>query len=463
MENRFDPMTGEPINPKPMRFDPMTGQPIGEAPMNFDPMTGQPLKPKKSKAGIIIGCIVAGVLVCAGAAFAVVKSGVFLSPQNKVLLATARTFSDDTHLTENIGQAGALFKDDCTENIQISANSMDIGLKIASGNKRIQLSSDVSGAATAEASVILQNSIAEINDEEVKLYMPSVSDQILTYNYKNEKNGFLAQQYGQQLDTVDEVLSSMMENKEQGKIKADLLSGFMKEWKNLDFTKTSKDTFTINGKSVKCGGYEVEITQDTVDSFVDVVEDVCTQYYGSEYQITDFFDGFREEYDTMPDMKVGFYIYKQKLACIRLEDEDTDEQVDICFEGVKVRWNTIKVKYEGDEVISFETQTSGSQERYTLTSEYEDIFDLSYDYKNGDYTFESADQTYQIDGNFTVSRKSAELNVDYLVLDDEYLDATGSVSVEQGASFESIKGDTFDIGEASETDIYSLVYGSIFN
>ena len=475
MENKFDPMTGEPIarfdpmTGEPIaRFDPVTGQPIGAPQMSFDPMTGQPLgaapmKPKKSKAGIIIGCIDAGVILCAGAVFAVVKSGVFLSPQNKVLLATARTFEDQTHLVEDLSDAGALFQDDFTGNAEISAQGVDVGFKLAYSDSKIQLRAEASGVPSAEASAVLQNSVAEINEDEVKLYLPSISDQILTYNYKNEKNGFLADNYPDQLNSIDEALTSLMENKEQNEIKADLVSALMKEWKALDFEKAEKDTFTVNGKDVKCGGYEVAVTRDTIDGFVDAVESVITKYYGNEYQITDTFESFKEEYDTMSDAKFGFYIYKGKLACIRITNVDYDEKADICFEGGKVRWSTIKVKYEGDEEASFEMLTSGSTENYRLTSYGNEIFNMDYDYKNGDYTIADRYQTYEISGNLDVSRKSAKLTVDDLMTDGEYLSNLGSVSVERGASFETLDGDTFDIGDASEMEIYSLIYGSIFD
>lgn len=64
MEMKFDPMTGQPIQPQneqpqssapEVKFDPMTGQPIqpqneqpqsSEPEMKFDPMTGQPIQPQ---------------------------------------------------------------------------------------------------------------------------------------------------------------------------------------------------------------------------------------------------------------------------------------------------------------------------------------------------------------------------------------------------------------------------------
>ena len=462
----FDPLTGQPMGTQQTNFDPLTGQPMGGSQINFDPITGQPLqpvKPKKRKTGIIIGCIVAGVIICAGAVFAVVKSGVFLSPQNKVLLATARTFEDQTHLVEDLGDAAELFQDDFTGNVAVSVQGVDLGFNLAYSDSKIQLSSDVSGAVSAEASAILQNSIAEIDEDEVKLYLPSLSSQVLTYNFKNEKNGYLADNYPEQLNTIDEALTSLMENKEQDEIKADLILALMKEWKTLDFEKAEKDTFTVNGKEVKCGGYEVAVTRETIDGFVDAVEAVFTKYYGNEYQITDAFESFKEEYDTMSDAKFAFYIYKGKLACIRIVNVDYDEKVDICFEGGKVRWSTIKVKYEGDEAAGFEVLTSGSTETYRLTSDGDEVFNMDYDYKNGDYTIADEYQTYEVSGNLDVSRKSASLTVDTVVTDGTYYNNLGSVSVERGASFETLDGDTFDIGEASEMDLYSLLYGSMFD
>ena len=45
VEPKFDPNTGQPINPQPQaNFDPNTGQPINQQPQaNFDPNTGEPV------------------------------------------------------------------------------------------------------------------------------------------------------------------------------------------------------------------------------------------------------------------------------------------------------------------------------------------------------------------------------------------------------------------------------------
>lgn len=53
VQNNFDPMTGQPLNPQPPiqqnNFDPMTGQPIQPQQNKFDPMTGQPIDPNNGQ------------------------------------------------------------------------------------------------------------------------------------------------------------------------------------------------------------------------------------------------------------------------------------------------------------------------------------------------------------------------------------------------------------------------------
>ncbi len=66
----FDPMTGAPVQEQNVSFDPMTGAPVQEQAVEFDPMTGAPVEKKKSKAGLVVGILVAVLIVAvAGCGF----------------------------------------------------------------------------------------------------------------------------------------------------------------------------------------------------------------------------------------------------------------------------------------------------------------------------------------------------------------------------------------------------------
>ena len=159
MAMNFDPMTGEPINPAPtpeqpqMRFDPMTGQPINPTPvqpqMAFDPMTGMPLQQppkKKKKTGLIAG-IVAGVVVIAGAGtvFAGIQSGFFLSKSDKVLRATANTFSEPSHFTEALSGLSVMSSKAYTVDIKGEAEGYSVQATYAEKDNEKQISGSLEG------------------------------------------------------------------------------------------------------------------------------------------------------------------------------------------------------------------------------------------------------------------------------------------------------------------------------
>ena len=255
MEKRFDPMTGQPIQPQPvneqpqMRFDPMTGQPIQPTPapqpvptpapqpapqpqMQFDPMTGQPVQQtyqqqqyqqqpyqqqpyqpqmmpqppkKKSKIGFVIGGIVAAVVLIAIVLVAVVKAGVFLSPNDKVLLAVTNTFKDQTMLMEDLDISDIVCSGKYTVGINGSyeGSALDCSYMVTPKSQQIKGSFSTSGIPTVDLDVV-------VADGKVQAYTSLIDKYLFEYNYEGTNTGYLMQQIpSDQLQMLNDSLKEM--------------------------------------------------------------------------------------------------------------------------------------------------------------------------------------------------------------------------------------------------------------
>lgn len=475
----YDPMTGEPVygsaEPEITGYDPMTGEPVydnysEQEVTGYDPMTGEPVydnnpemdvKPKKGKAGKIVIGVAAAAVVVGVTVFAGVKSGAFLSKSNKVLLAVANTAADSSHLTKDLQSFDILNSKSFTTSLDAEVKDYVVKGSIAMDKSRIQmvLDEDTVDSITGVSGI---GGVLDIDKEEVKLSIPAVSDKVFTYNYKEKKNGYIAEEAEEELEMVDQMLSTVFDDKNRDEINKKFTKAMMKTWNDLKFEKAGKETFEVDGKDRKCKGYQVEITEDTLMDFMDNLEEVAAEYSGELYgeYVAEPFDDMRDDFDGMEDIDLSFYVYKNKLACIRMETDDLGKAVDICFLGGDTRWQNMELRVDDEEVLRVEGETNGSEEAMELRVENEKVAELVYDYKKGDFSVSFYDgySDFGVEGKFATGRKGIEFTIDDITVDGEnYGDEFAmTLNIEKGAAFEKLKGEAFDIGQASEDDIYDL-------
>ena len=330
MEMKFDPMTGEPIKSETpqMRFDPMTGEPIKEqsVQMRFDPMTGKPLsgepvvgkkkiKEKKPRRKLGKGwkalIIVASIVVICAVGVCGVCSGVFLGKSGKVVIATANTL---------------------IESAQLLQNADDWKIEEKYGKENVQLASLGSSLPMAG--------------------MP------VWQGYTADSTGFLddiLQEYWTQdhIDSLNEMCDDLYDATGRRENILTLVKLFMKEYKTLNFNEAGTEIFEIDGKDCKSRGYRTTLDSDFMRQIIDDIEDLADgdmeRYFGSGENTREMFDACREMVDNFPDMDVTFYIYKNKLACIKFEYEREDMQ--IVFRGGSTRMQNIEI-IENGEIIT---------------------------------------------------------------------------------------------------------------
>lgn len=470
----FDPMTGKPINPAPaptpeqpqMKFDPMTGQPINptlvqpQPQMAFDPMTGMPLQQppkKKKKTGLIVG-IVAGVVVVAGAGtvFAGVQSGFFLSKSNKVLRATANTFSESSHVMEALSGLSVMSSKAYTVDIKGEAEGYSVQATYAEKDDEKQISGSVEGPELSDVEFL-----AGIDKDEIKLSAPLLGDKIYTYNYNEKKNGYLVDSMGaDNVETLDKLCKQLFSDEEQKKNVEELSKKYSEMYKKLEFESADKESFEVDGKDRKCAGYKTTITSDYMVECVDIFEDYMDAQMGdlveqattgSDYDdYKESFDELRDAFKEMPDLDITFYIYKNKLACVKaVEPSKEDQDIQMLFKGGDWRTQNMELISCGESVMKISGSQDGNEEVFGVSIEGEKVGELTYDFKSGEYTLDIEDEG-SVSGTLEGRRDGLKLTM-------EGAGVNISLDVKKGAELQKFSGEKFDIGNASEEELQALV------
>lgn len=474
----FDPMTGQPIPQteetpapasEPMGFDPMTGQPIQQnasAPMGFDPMTGQPINavpgqsvPPTNKKWVLPVAIGGGVLVIALIVVLVIVSGVFSKPITQISVAATNTLEGAG------GELGQVFLDvsdialgESTVSAKMNIDGDDVMVEYRNGKKEKQLALtlDVSGAPTLDAT-------ASLTDKELKAQVPALTDLVFTYNYTEEPDGFIFEDFSSDdIELLNSSLESLYNIEQEPTLPKKELKELEKIIYSLEFEKADKEEFEINGKDVKCKGYTTTIDEDFVDELFDAYKDFYIAYMGEDYEdvIDDMMDELAYEFEDMPEVEATFYLYKKELAAIILDVDGYE--MEILFEGGDYRAQNIVIAMEGDEIIEIEGETNGSVEERILTVEGEEFISYEYDSKSGDFECFISDGYYDYEiADANIKSKNGQVT---FYVEDFTVDGVGmemELIIKKGAKMDKLSGETFDLGNASESDLEDLIYDEL--
>ena len=473
----FDPMTGEPVQNNQTYFDPMTGEPMQQGGQNynnggqnynnggqnynngnqnynngsqFDPMTGKPIKQKKKGGkGVKIAVIAAAVVVVgAGAVFGAVKGGIFMSKSKKVLMAAANTLLDTSHTVEALKGIQILSSDEFTVEASVDSSQFGAEASFRSGKSKKQLSGNVEVPGYPGIDFL-----AELTNEQLMINVPVVSDDVFTYNYMQDKTGYIADMVSKdQLDMLDNALSALYSGDKQEEMIKDMQKAFYDAYNELEFEKADAEEFEVDGKDRKCKGYTTQVTSKDIEDFLGDVEDIYKAYDLDVY--------FNEAYNAvrqMPDVDVTFYIYKNKLSCIRMEVNR--ENMDLLFLGGDTRMQNMQLVLGREKLIEINGKTKGSEEQTVVYVEDERMVVLSYDYKSGDFDFQVPDEELRVRGNLISDKKALTLKIDSIEDYYDNYDFSGTLSIKKGASMDKLQGETFDIGEASEMELQDVLMG----
>ncbi|MBO5373364.1 MAG: hypothetical protein J6A75_11715 [Lachnospiraceae bacterium] len=460
-EMMFDPMTGEPIKKETggegMVFDPMTGQPTN--PLMGNEMRFDMNKKTPGKIFIIIGVIVAVIAVVLTGIF----SGAFLNKRTKVLVAAAKTFKDESHLMRDFGDiAKILRKDECMVAITTDGNvegiPMNVTASCAKNKKKVQLSAEVNATGAKV------DFTAEINDKNLAVCVPSVSDQKFIYDYTGDNDGYIIQvleDEGIDAEMLNQSLQAIASGGKQSEWVKKLTKAISKEYKSLKFKKLDTKEFKVDGKKRKCKGYSTEITSDNMENVLAAVEDLLVEEYEDmldmmNLDVDNFIRELEDTIDLMSDIEVCFYISGGKLACIQAEVNGAE--VELTFLGGNTRTENMELEVDGMTVFEIEGSDKSGVEETKLSVMGTQVASVEYKYKEHTFEIEAGNEYAgcNIAGILDSNRNGVTLKADEFEVVGENIDIEFEAVVSKDAKFVELEGEEFDIGNASENDFEDI-------
>lgn len=429
-----------------------------------------------SKKGIIIACaVVASILLIGVVAFVIFKSGLFLSPHKKLLLATYNTVSEDT-----IGHALIQAND------VMNAPQLTIETKTTVSDFYDNISYDGTIATDIDNGVVGATGNLSINgvNERFGMYydpiklqisVPDLVDGIFEYNYNKTNAGILSslvKDYTkgdiEDINNILKCISSYMKGS-SGYEKL-LKDNIQSAYNNLAIEKLDSKKLTIDGKLRKCKGYQVNITTGDVKSFLDAVDSSKIAVYGTNIDSfsrslanlgVDDVDKIFDTYSNLSDIMstesshlctIDVYIYKNKLAEVSCPDWNN---IVIDFTGGDNRASNMIASFtSGDSILTIERKSSlsGNVEEGILSingSEY----DYSYNPSTGKYYSD------EISGTFLVDKNSIYYDFDNYNL----LSFSTKTVVSKGCNITPLLGgNVIDAGSLTETDLMGLIFSLTF-
>ena len=487
----YDPMTGQPIHKSAQSqvkdeivgYDPMTGMPIYQSGqtgtaekeiVGYDPMTGQPVfgtsqntkAPHGKGKSFMSKVIIAGVavVVVAGIVVSGVKNGTFLGPSGKVMTATVNTFSDTSHLAEAFDVTDILSSKSYTVEVQGQYGKNEMAIAYAKLPKARSVSGKVAVFNGSEV-----NFSGELTNSQLLLQIPEVSEDTYTYCYTEEKEGYLADILSKsRISEFDDTLEAIYKTTGQsGQATSDsqknLVKVLAKEYKSLEFEKVSADTFEVDGKDRKCKGYETTITSDNLlnvlDAFMDCVEEEYDEVEVVREELEDELDELRGQLQFLPEVKLTFYLYKNKLACI--EASTGYYEITIEFQGGKTRMQNMEISVNNTRILQVEGTVKGSKETTEISMDESDVEAIvEYDYKSGELEAELTedDETMYFSGNVMSKGNKITVSVEEIKIPGiGTINLDGSVTISKGGKEPKFSGEKIDVGNMSQNELEDLV------
>lgn len=461
------------INQPSGGFDPMTGKPIGQQAQpsgGFDPMTGQPIgqQTQPEKKNIMLPLIGIAVAVVVVLAVGLVVSGAFSGPAGKIRRAAGNTFKEMPHFVQDLQGLSMLNTGEYTLGAKITMEEESLEAEFRSTASEKQVYAKINLDDIPEMTLL-----AGVDKSRLKLQVPELLDQVFIYDFKGKNNGYLMEEFDEEeLELVNSLFEDLnADSIDTNKFYGELTAVILDEFNALEFEKADKEKYRVDGEKRTCSGYITEITEDNMVNIIDGLEEVVNKYVDEDMNelleesgesIEDVFEDLRDEFEDMDEIELSFYLYKNMLACVKI-DTDSDAAIEVLFKGGDYRMQNIEIVEEtrsGEYTYEMKGSTSDTTEKFKFISNgnKDRALEIEYDYKSGDFEIQQDSYTdIMIKGNLKGSAskiviKLEEFEYDYDMLAGAELEVTLSDSVKMG----KFSGKEFDLGNASEDDFEDL-------
>ena len=321
-------------------------------------------------------------------------SGAFLSRSNRILLAARNTIKDLPTVVENRNVADIIASGKYTIGVKGAVRGKDFDGTFKYKDTQLQAGGTISLFGRENLDFL-----ANLDDEQLCASIPMLTDNLLVYNYKEGKDGYIVDLLG-----------------------ADGVASIDDEYKTLDIKKAEKEEFIVDGSARKCNGYEFTVTEDELLQVMDGVKEVYDAYYGGaadtlKLKLGDDFSQLRDRACSMGDINVKVYVYQNKLAAVVAEAENSDTAFRLLFKGGEYRMQNLELLAEdldGEHSILELTGKAAGEE--------------------GGYEF---------------------------LIDNGEHDINLVISISGEVQFEKMSGDRIDVGNMSEADLRKFILRTV--
>lgn len=345
-------------------------------------------------------------------------SGAFLSRSNRILLAARNTIKDLPTVVENRNAADIIASGKYTIGVKGAVRGKDFDGTFKYKDTQLQAGGTISLFGRENLDFL-----ANLDDEQLCASIPMLTDNLLVYNYKEEKDGYIVDLLGADgVASIDAALRELTSKEEQNRAAQEILSVIYDEYKTLDIKKAEKEEFIVDGSVRKCNGYEFTVTEDELLQVMNGVKEVYDTYYGGaadalKLKLGDDFSQLRDRACSMGDINVKVYVYQNKLAAVVAEAENSDTAFHLLFKGGEYRMQNLELlaeDLEGEHSILELTGKAAGEE--------------------GGYEF---------------------------LIDNGEHDINLVISISGEVQFEKMSGDRIDVGNMSEADLRKFILRTV--
>lgn len=414
-------------------------------------------KPKK-KNGKVIGIVVA-VVVLLLAAFGVIawKTGLFLKPADKVLVAMKNSFSQKDTLLTSL-QNGFEERDAVT--MKVNGDYEDF-----SGEFSIMADSTGMGIDTKVniPSMPAMSGKVLLNQEALKVQLPELTNQLFVYDYHNINENCIMLQFMQkeELEAINESLQQAVDScsriSKQQELNKQLGEDLLVWFRALPFDTAESKEWTVDGEFVKCKGYTAHLAIDQQQSFWDIMQKYSEQVNSEKME-----QNFKIDLSESKQMDVSFYLYKNNLVAIQCIDDTGRQAAVFTLEGGECPWQNFAICDDKREILRMRGNTEDGVETLTLATNNTDILTFTYKAADGSYNLNiapSVESTMSMSGVIVSGPDEISMTYEHIVLNGEEKDASFGFTMTPGATMPVLEGETFDVNSADMNAWTGLLMG----
>ena len=440
-------------------------------------MNPEPIKQKKKFPVLPVSIGVGVVALIAIIAVVLLKSGLFMTDQQKVFLAVSNTLSEDPVLAPFSSITKVTESDAATVDLSMKMDPLSMTVTSAADTGKGQFSLD--GTVEYYGTNVAFKGL--LDDTSLRLAFPDINNKVLEYDYTRDNNGFLKEQleasYGPgALDHFNKMLSSYVSIlKKSQALHKNFEKKMGKALEGVKTKKTGSKDCQIGGKDQSCDEYTMTLTEnnirDIVEAYFDAENETCGQEMkdikealealGADSSSMDM-DQMKDQILSQINMKdtdIHFYIKDNKLAALDTEYEGSKVKME--FRGGDRRTSDILLTVgEGESAasISKTDELSGKEDKGSISVDGEPVLDYTYNTDSGKFTISHQEEDYfgdvqstEISGILKGSPDGLQFAIDSM---DESFDM--DLKLKEGARIEALTGDVFDLGNASQEDVSNV-------